>query len=159
MPVTRRCSRTRSAASRFRSESVLWSLRSYSARYPTPRRELQRPGAGQGLGADGRTRRSDATGLGRAPSSRALDSGRSPPWVSSTEGPLAQLAEQETFNLRVRGSSPRRPTKNHKPLTSRYSQVRGYFHAYVHAGLEHLECCGIRCGVATLGTRWATYPC
>src|SRR3989442_10362348 len=31
------------------------------------------------------------------------------PW--SKDGPLAQLAEQLTLNQRVRGSSPRRPTK------------------------------------------------
>ena len=34
--------------------------------------------------------------------------------VESKYGSLAQLAEQETFNLKVKGSTPLRPTMGHE---------------------------------------------
>ena len=47
--------------------------------------------------------------------------------VESKYGSLAQLAEQETFNLKVKGSTPLRPTMGHeargaKPLAFPYGR-------------------------------------
>ena len=52
----------------------------------------------------------------------------SPPWDRASfhaRGPLAQLAEQQTLNLRVLGSIPRRLTTFLKEFTESLSAVEG----------------------------------
>src|ERR1700743_898552 len=41
--------------------------------------------------------------------------GRGLATIAQVHAPLAQLAEQQTLNLRVRGSSPWRRTRSHRP--------------------------------------------